>query len=301
MQAMILAAGFGTRLLPYTKILAKPLFPLLNTPLLQLTINRLKNAGFNHIIVNSHYLSDQVKSLVDPIEGVVLQEEEQILGTGGALAMAQQHIRPNEPLLITNGDIYHTVDLTRLYSDHLSSDATVTLAVHDYPRFNKLSISDGKVIGFTPHDNSIILAFSGIHVINPEILECINKHTSSCIVDRYRNMVKDGQSIRAERIDDKSWMDMGTVEDYLDLHGEIICGYMERWPELKRPNNKSCLMHPAAECATTPRVDGWACVGRAVVGKNVTLQRTVVWDGAVVPDDTEISDTIVTPMTYAIS
>ncbi len=70
MQAMILAAGFGTRLLPYTKYLPKPLFPVLNTPLLLAAVNRLKSSGFSKIIVNCHHLGEQIVTCLRDIPGI---------------------------------------------------------------------------------------------------------------------------------------------------------------------------------------------------------------------------------------
>jgi len=86
MQAMILAAGVGTRLLPHTLVRPKPLFPILNQPLLLLTIKRLQRLGFDHIVVNCHHLRDQVVAAISEVSGVVVQEEETILGTGGGFA-----------------------------------------------------------------------------------------------------------------------------------------------------------------------------------------------------------------------
>ena len=85
MQAMILAAGFGTRLLPYTKYRPKPLFPVLNTPLLVAAVRRLKKFGFSRIVVNCHHLGEQISAALDDIDGVRIQYEETILGTGGGL------------------------------------------------------------------------------------------------------------------------------------------------------------------------------------------------------------------------
>ena len=89
MKAMILAAGLGTRLLPYTLKRPKPLFPILNKPLLHLTIDRLKQAGATEIIVNSHHLRPQIKRALQGEEQIILQEEDTILGTGGGLRMGQ--------------------------------------------------------------------------------------------------------------------------------------------------------------------------------------------------------------------
>ena len=83
MKAMILAAGLGTRLLPYTRKRPKPLFPVLNRPLLSLSIGRLRQAGAGEIIVNAHHLKQQIKNTLLSEENIILQEEDKILGTGG--------------------------------------------------------------------------------------------------------------------------------------------------------------------------------------------------------------------------
>jgi len=132
MQAMILAAGLGTRLLPHTLIRPNPLFPILNKPLLLLTIERLQKIGFDHIVVNCHHLREQVVAILDGVSGVIVQEEEIILGTGGGLRNALNVLR-DEPLLVTNGDIYHTVDFMDFYQYHIENGTLVTLAMHDFP------------------------------------------------------------------------------------------------------------------------------------------------------------------------
>ena len=172
MQAMILAAGFGTRLLPHTLLRPKPLFPLLNHPLLLLTIRRLQNAGCDHIVVNCHHLREQIVAALAGLPGVVVLEEETLLGTGGGLRGALAHLR-DEPLLVTNGDIYHTVDFAGLYDRHLARRARVSLAVHDYPRFNTIRIAGDSIAGFAAAPGEGSLAFTGLHVLDPEILETI--------------------------------------------------------------------------------------------------------------------------------
>ena len=170
MQAMILAAGFGTRLLPYTNIKPKPLFPILNIPLLLLVVQRLQDCGFDHIIVNCHHHKDQIHALLADIPGVYLQEEDEIMGTGGGLRLALDLLR-DEPLLVTNGDIYHTVDYLDLYNEHVKKGSEVTLAVHDYPRFNGLSIRGDRLLCFDKYPDADVVAFTGIHMLDPELLK----------------------------------------------------------------------------------------------------------------------------------
>ncbi len=294
MQAMILAAGFGTRLLPYTAVCPKPLFPLLNEPLLLLTVRRLQAAGFDHIIVNCHYLREQIVSALAAIDGVVIQEEEIVLGTGGGLRMALPRMR-DQPLLVTNGDIYHMVDFQELYRAHDPARAAVTMAMHDYPRFNKVTVQGGQVIGFDGQGSADLLAFTGLHVLEPEILEKIPQDQEYSIIERYREILEEGGRIQARRVDGCSWTDMGTVTDYLALHGRLLQKEIPLWSEFSKPPETQFLLHDEALQGENLELRDWACVGRTQLEKNVTLRRCVVWDDAPLTEETEYTDVLLVP------
>ena len=294
MQAMILAAGFGTRLLPFTEVLPKPLFPILNEPLLLLTIKRLQAAGFDKIIVNCHHLAEQIEDAISDIPGVIIQHETTVLGTGGGLRRALSTLS-DEPLLITNGDIYHTVSYLNLYQHHLASSVPVTLALHDYPRFNSVPVENGNVVGFKSTSTSA-LAFSGLHVIDPSILMDIPENIFSCIIELYRRMLAQQRKINVFRMDDCYWTDMGTVEDYLGLHEGLLQGTIPKWPEMENGGKvrDGVLVgektHVPEDCGVT----GWACFGKNVtIPSGVSLDGVVAWDDADLSYATEYSNTII--------
>jgi mannose-1-phosphate guanylyltransferase len=302
MKAMILAAGLGTRLLPYTLSRPKPLFPILNKPLLLLTISRIRNSGFSEIIVNAHHLRQQIKGALQYEENCILQEEEKILGTGGGLRMALSHFN-HEPVLVANGDIYHTVDYQEVYRNHCASKADVTLVLHDYPRFNDVSVDEALFIkGFNISDQGQRnlrkkLAFTGIHVINPEVLRTIPQDAPYCIIECYKKLLEQGGTIRAYLATDHFWTDMGTPEDYLELHADILAQNIPVYEELGEELAESPFVgRQNASIAKDVKFQDWACIGKkATIGAGATLQRTVIWDGAVVPAGSAIRDTIVTP------
>ncbi len=294
MQAMILAAGFGTRLLPYTQLRPKPLFPVLNQPLLLLTITHLQAAGFDHIIVNCHYLRQQIVTALKGLPGVIVQEEETVLGTGGGLRMALPHMR-DEPLLVTNGDIYHTVDCKKLYRFHASNQFAVTMAMHNYPRFNKVTVEAGRVTGFDDQTNRNCLAFTGLHVLRPDILEAIPQHQQYSIIDRYRELLQEGEHIQAMHVDGCSWTDMGTVDDYLDLHGRLLKKEIPLWDEFATIPPDSFLIDGQAVTGKALTLQEWACVGNAHLADNIALRRCVVWDDANISQQTDLVDTLLVP------
>ncbi|MDD3816105.1 MAG: sugar phosphate nucleotidyltransferase [Desulfocapsaceae bacterium] len=289
---MILAAGFGTRLLPYTLIRPKPLFPILNYPLLLLTIQRLQEAGCNHIVVNCHYLREQVVQALQGLPGVVVQEESSVLGTGGGLRLALDQFR-DEPLLVTNGDIYHTIDYQYLYHSHIRTGAPVTMAMHDCPRFNTVAVQDDRVCSFDERNKGELLAFTGLHVLEPEVLSGIPPQGEYSIIDLYRQLIEQGQPISVARVDDCFWTDMGTVEDYLGLHAGLLTGEIPLWPELGLSAQSPFLFGDKAKIGSDLVLRDWACVGNAVIGSNTSLQRSVVWDGAVIAEGQRVVDQLV--------
>ncbi len=297
MQAMILAAGFGIRLLPHTAIRPKPLFPILNRPLLLIIIERLLSAGFDHIIINCHHLAGQIEEAVCNIPQVVLQKEEVILGTGGGLQRAwSSGLLHDEPLLISNSDIYHTLDLRSFYNSYRTSykknpAINAVLAMHDYPRFNSVYCTEKEVAFFSDDDNikdKKKLAFTGIHCIQPHILEQAEEGFSS-IIDLYKKMLANGETIacyRADYRDDFYWRDIGTEKDYLQLHSELLqrkiplpVGLLEKKTKILCETNDNGAIF----------ID-WAVVGKAILGKECAIARSVIWDGVKVPDGSACQD-----------
>lgn len=300
MQAMILAAGFGTRLRPYSLSLPKPLFPVLNTPLLAAAVKRLEAEGFTKIIINCHHLAEQIEAAFADEPGIVIQREKQILGTGGGLRAALDKI-DDQPLLVVNGDIYHTIDLGEAYRAHLHSEHDVTMLMHDFPRFNKVLVDGKRIVSFDARAASSApvaahetLAYTGIQVVKPALLEPIKKGTATCIIAYYRSLLASGVNIHAEKVEHCSWTDMGSPDDYLALHGMLLRGEVACWPELGDAASNVVIDGRADWCEDLI-VEDWACIGRARIGAGVKLTRSVVWDGAQVAPGSVLTDQIVIP------
>ncbi|MFW2367249.1 MAG: nucleotidyltransferase family protein [Desulforhopalus sp.] len=291
MQAMILAAGLGTRLLPHTMVRPKPLFPILNQPLLLLTVRRLQRLGFDHIVINCHHLREQIITALEGFKGVVLQQEEHILGTGGGLRKALHQLR-DEPLFVTNGDIYHTVDITRFHDHHLVSGNKVTLAMHDFPRFNSVAVDGDTICEFRSNEKTESLAFTGLHFIEPSVLEDIESDTFSCIIDHYKSMLSAGESIGIYRVDDCFWTDMGTEKDYLALHKGLLTGTVPCWQEAL-PVGKPFCIDTRVKVPEDLRLKDWACIGNVQICKDINIGRAVVWDDILLQPGTVLEDTIV--------
>ena len=288
MQAMLLAAGFGTRLKPYTLLRPKPLFPVLNQPLLWHALQQLEAAGFQHIVVNAHHLSGQIEAAVQrrppgPAR-ISLQVEPEILGTGGSLREALPRLA-DEPLLVMNGDLFHSINLPELLEAHRASGKSVTLALHDLPRFNTVHTAGDCVTGFGTAaqitESQQILAFTGVQVVNPEVLERIPAHRFFHIIDLYQELARTG-IVGFVRVDDAFWQDMGTPADYLDLHQKLL--QPDEW-----------RIEASAQVSGEAQLRGWGCIGEgAFIGPGANLENCVVWEGARVPEKARFVHRIIT-------
>ena len=151
LTAVILAAGFGTRLRPLSYQVPKPLFPILNRPLLGLILSQLENAGFKRVAVNAHHLAADIKLYVETQNQwnleIFLSFEAEILGTGGGLRHMADFIG-DSPFLVINGDILTDLNFAEVYHQH-RQHALATMILHDYPRFNNVWLAeDGQVAAF---------------------------------------------------------------------------------------------------------------------------------------------------------
>ncbi len=225
---MILAAGFGTRLLPFTENLPKPLFPYAGRPLLDIIISSLQDAGCKAIIINTHHLHEKIDDFIagqNYTIPVQTRYEPMILGTGGGIKNAAD-FWDDQPFMVINSDIVTNIDLRKVYDFHLNHTHPVTLVLHDDPEFNTvIADKDNFIRGFHIQEIKDLsdsqfpvsqkLAFTGIQVVDPQVLDLIPEHVFSSSIDAYRKLISQGKKIKAfvssEQYD---WKDVGDLERY---------------------------------------------------------------------------------------
>jgi aminoglycoside/choline kinase family phosphotransferase/GTP:adenosylcobinamide-phosphate guanylyltransferase len=238
MKAMILAAGLGTRLLPLTEKKPKPLFPILGRPLIDILIRKLDDTGCKSVIINTHHLAHVIDEFVKAQSysiPVAIRNESTILGTGGAIKNVED-FWDDKPFLVVNGDIFTNIDLGKVYRFHQSHKHPVTMVLHNYSEFNHVWVdSSHNVCGFghtapcpplslDPTQGAADryadpatyrqLAFTGIHVLDPQVLSFIPKEGFYNIIDAYCEMIKQGLTIKAFIAGNHYWHDIGTITGY---------------------------------------------------------------------------------------
>jgi len=205
MKAMILAAGLGTRLKPYTDDKPKALVQIGNRTLLEHTINKLAHYGFDEIVVNVHHYSDMVISFIQNnsfgVKISISDETDRLLDTGGGIFHASDFLDGDEPFLVHNVDILSDVNLKLLYQSQVSSNAIATLAVGQressrvflYDSNMNLSgwknkFTNKQIIPDSNREQLTEYAFAGIHVISPEIFKIIKAKGAFSIIDTYLSL-----------------------------------------------------------------------------------------------------------------
>lgn len=219
MKALILAAGLGTRLRPYTEHTPKPLFTIAGQSLLDRTIKQLLRAGCRRIVVNTHHRHDRIEDFLQRQRyavPILRRHEPRILGTGGAIRNLAD-FWDNQPFLVINADVFCDIDPGQVYRFHLSHANPVTLAVIDAGPLNSVEVDAGFVVDFKtaqdPHAGRL-LTFTGIQVLDPEILHYIPESGFFHSIEAYRRVLESGEKIRAYPACGRYWRDIGTPQRY---------------------------------------------------------------------------------------
>lgn len=229
MKAMLFAAGLGTRLKEETEGKPKALVEIGDKTLLQRAIEKLKNEGASELVVNVHHFSDLMKSYLKEHDfGVpvkISDETDELLETGGGLKKAAPLLENDEPIVLYNVDILSNLKLNDVLDYHKKNNALATLVVRDretqrYFKFN----GERRLVGWTnkktgetkvslPCDfgEAISMAFSGIHIISPEILKLLPDKKRFSITDWYLDLAKN-HYIQGYFDNSDLWMDVGKPE-----------------------------------------------------------------------------------------
>ena len=237
MKAMILAAGYGTRLRPLTERLPKPLLPIGGRPLLEWNLLLLKKHGITDALINLHHLGDQiVEAFGDGSRygmHLVYSHEPVMLGTGGGIKQAQPYFE-DCPVLVLNGDTLSDCDLTALIETHRARRALATLAIREDPaaEWGPITVNtDWRILqikGEPPVAGSVNARapymFAGVHVLEPAVLETIPSGPGS-IIDVYIELLRREKPLTGFQMKGY-WSDIGTLERYTAAREDVSRGLL---------------------------------------------------------------------------
>ncbi|MFN2530140.1 MAG: sugar phosphate nucleotidyltransferase [Pyrinomonadaceae bacterium] len=293
MRAMILSAGFGTRLWPLTEDRTKPAIPILGKPLVGYVAEYLASHGCREIVVNLHHRPESVRaSLGDGSAfGVKLFyiEESEILGTSGALDNARA-LLDTDTFVVINGKIITDIDLTAALETHKQHHALATLVLMRNTRRERFSVvetRDGLITHFggMPEQSDVTsspLMFTGIQILDRRIFDYIPHGVfSHSTTDVYPKAVAKGERVVAH-VAAGRWRELSTLQRYLDISIEIL---HEKGLSFTAGDHTFIAASAAVQDAVlwdNVAIAANATVRNAVLGDNVQIREGEVVENAVV-------------------
>jgi len=279
---IVLSAGFGTRLKPFTDDLPKPLVPFLGKTPLWHQIMLLKKFGIDKIYVNLHYFPEMVEKYIsENFKGIRTVFEPVILGTGGGIKNIIRKFNINTPVIVLNGDTISNINIKRVLEYHFNKEADATMLLRrdkDIPDENSVFIDSHKKIlsvkrrPVEAKSSSVKCTFMGIHILNPDLFGylpdegCINKLA-------YPEFIANNHRVYGF-VTEKISCDIGTIRSLYE--------YNMRFLSIKLTSpvfTRSCILKIKDH-------------NNNIIDKNVLLKNSVI-KNSIICDNCQIIDSIV--------
>lgn len=305
-QAFVLGAGLGTRLKSLTANRPKPLIPVCGKPLISHAFDHLLGMGIRHLVVNTHHRAT-VYSQVYPAsvyQGAQIDfvHEPVLLETGGGIKNVEPLLRGGiqngasggGAFIVYNGDILTDLPIEKAVAHHFRSGNEVTLVLRskEQPRHIALDAS-GKVTDISNRlgvASGELFLFTGIYIVEPAFFSRIPADTKISVIPIFMEMIQEKTGLLGGVVvDEGTWWDLGTREQYLQLHRHLKAG------EASKEKAPRCWIHPSARIAPSARLLGATSVGANVcIGENAILTDCIIWENATIEAGSVLENCIVT-------
>jgi mannose-1-phosphate guanylyltransferase len=302
LKALILAGGFGTRLRPLSCTRPKLLFPVMNKPILDWTLERLAKGGVKEVILAVNYMAENLMQHCGNSKyemRILYSKEDSPLGTGGPVKNAEKLIGHEEPFLVLNGDILTNMDYTELVEKHSENDtiATITLCEVDDPsRFGIAKLTEEKrIIRFIEkparEKAPTNPANAGIYVFDPEIFDYIpGDRPVSIERETFPILTREGKLYGHHFRG--NWIDTGKLADYIKANHLFLDLYSKenRLRGNVKVRNQAEIEEPSV-IGDEVTIRGKSKIGPyATIGDHIKLGREVHIENSIIFSNTLISD-----------
>ena len=293
-QAILLVGGFGTRLMPLTRTIPKPMLPVAGLPVTEHQLVTARRAGITSLVLATSYLSDVfIPYFGDGSRwGMQLQYavEEEPLGTGGAIRNAAHMLEGDESIVIFNGDVLSSHDLARQIQMHESLDADVTMHL--------THVADARAYGCVPIDkNGRVTAFlekmenpvantinAGCYVFNPRVIHQIPEGKVVSIErEVFPDLVDQGRAVYG-MVDDSYWIDIGTPSALLQGSVDVVRNKANSAAMdgvTLEHRSQDYVAHEGAIIESGAIITGGSAIGRgARIGVGALVDGSIISEGA---------------------
>ena len=304
--ALIMAAGYGTRLEPLTLAVPKPMVPIANKPTMRHNIELLRKYGIRRIIANIHYHPEQIVNYFsDGSEfGVHLSYsyEEELMGTaGGVHRMGTLVEKMDDTFLVLSSDALTDINLRKFVDFHKKKNAIATIALSPVPDVENFGVveidNDKKILSFQEKPKQCEaksnLVNTGIYIFEPEILDMIPSDTFYDFgKDLFPLLVEENKGIYGYEMLDY-WSDVGNLSAYVQANYDAMEGKVRIIVPGKKTSaciwvGKNCKIDPTA------KFEGCVIVGdRVEIRANSYVKDCVIGDMVVISSECEITKSVI--------
>lgn len=306
MKAMIMAAGVGSRLMPLTIDIPKPMIPMANRPLMENIVELLTHHGFDQIIANLHYHADRISEyfLDGSLYGanMVYSRESELMGTAGGVKKCAWFL--DEAFVIVSGDALTDANLTYLIQEHKKKGALATIALKEVQEVEQFGIvitdDNGKINSFQekpqPHAALSNTANTGIYIFEPEIFSYIPANEFYDFGKQvFPHLVKIGAPFFGINITDY-WCDVGNLATYQQAHADILEGRINLVPGGKMITGRESrvLLGEGAKISDDVDFKGNCIIGPGCrIAGGAVIDNTIIWSDSVIKDQAVLRNCIV--------
>jgi mannose-1-phosphate guanylyltransferase len=288
MEAVILAGGFGTRLRPLTYTRAKSLLPILNKPMIIYLIESLPKE-VDKVILAVNYRKNQIEQYFnehDCGKEIIINDEPNPLGTGGAVKFAERYITGR--FFVLNSDIICSLSLKDMINFHLQYNAVSSISLWPVKNVSEFGVADvktdGNIVRFVekprPEDAPSNFINAGAYLLEPEILDYIETgRLVSIEKEIFPQIINDTKRFFGFKFEGY-WMDIGRISSYLDVHQ-----FLMKKHNVENYQGKNCDIQGTLKNT---------CVGDNVyIGENSQVESSIIYDNAKIEDNVVLCDCIV--------
>ncbi len=215
---VIMAGGLGTRLYPYTKILPKPLIPIGDIPIIEHILNRFSQQGNHEFYVIVNHKKNMIKAYLNDIPkdySIEFVDEDIPLGTGGGLSLLKNKL--SKDFILTNCDILIESDYENIYEHHQREENFITMVCSlkniKIPYGVVEIADDGSVRDIKEKPEFSMLTNTGMYIVDKLVVENLVENERIDFPDIIEKYKKEGRKIGVYPVSEKSWLDMGQLEE----------------------------------------------------------------------------------------
>lgn len=288
MEAIVLAGGFGTRLRPLTYTRAKSLLPILNKPMVSYLLGLLPKE-VDKVILAVNYRKNQIETYFKETDfgmEIIVNDEPEPLGTGGAVKFAEKHI--TGCFLVLNSDIICSLNLEDMIKFHKVNNAVSTISLWPVENVSEFGVADvkdsGNIVGFVekprPEDAPSNFINAGAYCLEPEVLDYIETdRLVSMEKEIFPQIIKDTRRFFGFKFQGY-WMDIGRISSYIDVHTLLM-------------RNQNIAYFTGDHCRINGRLTN-TCIGNNVsIGGNSNIVSSVVFDAAKIGGDVVLNNCVI--------